>query len=191
MINNRAIITVVALTLICLAASCSQSTLNSSNKISRLNIGPALNDYPCVPKDWKKIETDNFYLYIPLSMKKVNVQGIDSSVWKYEDENIILEIEQRMHTSDLSELEERYESVREFRLLNGESAKLVLVDLNAPKTGNWAVSSDGSTKFTPAKKNLFLGAYYQIHGAVFEAKSGTESSLETSRKILHSIKFIQ
>ncbi|MEJ7848800.1 MAG: hypothetical protein WKF92_12000 [Pyrinomonadaceae bacterium] len=181
--------TIVALILIWLAASCSESMLNSSNTTPRLTIGPALNDYPTIPADWKKVETDNFYFYIPPSMKKIAVQGIDSSVWQYEDENITLEIEQGFHTADLTDLEERYESIEDIRVVNGETARLVLADINAPKTGKWAVNSDGSTKFTPAKKNLFLGAYYQIHGAVFEAVSGTESSLNTSRIILQSIKF--
>jgi len=153
-----------------------------------------------IPKDWQKIETDYFSFSIPQTMKKNDVQGIDSFVMQFESNEITLDIEYGMYSTDLSYGSQHYESQKEVIEIDGEKTVIVSLDYNKPiLSSSGVVNAARPTKVEKVEKNHVVGINLPHKNEVisledspaisFIAKSKTLEAQETAKTIFYSIKF--
>ncbi|CAN5576984.1 hypothetical protein BH10ACI2_BH10ACI2_24320 [soil metagenome] len=143
-----------------------------------------------VPSNWQKIETDNFSLSAPETLKRLDVGGKDTSVWLFEDSTMTLSIEQGDLAGNLDELQQYYESSEISLTIDGRPTKCVYVDWDKPKLVSKAVNSDGTaTEVEKTAKTKGLAVYFPDKKARFSVGAKPEVSSDVSMTILQSIKF--
>ncbi len=153
-----------------------------------------------IPKDWQKIETDEFSFSIPRTMKKNDVHGIDSFVMQFENDEITLDIEYGDYSADLIPLLRDYEGQKEQTIIDGEKTDIVGYDRNKPlNLSNRMVNSDSSTNFIEPNKNYIFGVNFPHKNEIiapedrpaisFVVRCKNLENKETAKTIIYSIKF--
>lgn len=151
-----------------------------------------------IPKDWQKIETEDFSFSIPPTMKDKNVEGIDSFVMEFENDEITLGIEYGDYSQDVVSQLKNYEGQKKATKIDGKEIEVVNYDYDKPIPSNTKMTSNSaeSEKTDKNEKNFVIGVNfpnamksYSRSAISFVARCKTLESRETAEKILYSIKF--
>jgi hypothetical protein len=152
-----------------------------------------------IPKDWQKIETDDFSFSIPPTMKNNNVQGFDSFAMQFENAEIKLDIEYGDYFADIISQLRDYEGQKELITIDGEKTELITYDQNKPiYSTNKTVNAARSPKSEKVEKNYVIGVNFpnsmkSFHQSAisFVARYKNLEAQETAKTIFQSIKFKQ
>ncbi len=158
-----------------------------------------------IPKDWQKIETEDFSFSMPPTMKKNDVQGIDSFMIQFENDEITLNIEYGDYSADVASQLQSYEGQKEQTIIDGENVVIVNYDISKPIlskdrviTKDRMVNAATPEKLEKTKKKYFVGVNFPnkmksfSNSAIsFEVRCKNLESQEIAKTILNSIKFKQ
>ena len=148
-----------------------------------------------IPKGWKLIDLDRFSFLLPESMDDKKVKGIDSQIWRFEDDKISLSIEKGIYTNDFQNLKRSFEVQQEKVVIDGKNVIFFIWDRNKDISGAYMLNKDGSTiPHEVFEKHFAIGVYFQegkrrYTGTNFVITTKTLEGQETAKKILYSIKF--
>ena len=193
---QKILVLLLFLVLMIFSLSCQQQTATSFETVSETS------KIKEIPKDWQKIETNEFSFSILPTMKKNDVQGIDSFVMQFENNEITLDIEYGDYSADLIPHLQEYEGRKETTIIDGEQTEIVSYNRNKSiNLSNRPVNSDGSTNFIEPEKNYIVGANFPHKYEIispedrpaisFVVRCKNLENKETAKIILHSIKFKQ
>jgi hypothetical protein len=140
-------------------------------------------------------------------MKKKDVQGIDSVVLTYEDNEITLDIEYGDYSADVVSHLQNYEGKKIQTTISGENVEIVSYDRNKPMSSPLHMDTredkdlDDSILLYDKEKHYVIGVNFPHKNEVispedrpaisFEVSYKNLEEQETAKKILYSIKFKQ
>ena len=139
-------------------------------------------------ENWKKISNEYFQIQIPSDMKDENIHGIDTEVWKFNSEELILYIE--------SGTNENYEIFRSDYINKPNfSEKSVTIDDRSGYHYQYYSDIDENKLLDEYKNKRYVtGIYFdrvkdKFQSIEFTIHGSTDQSRETADKIFQSIKF--
>jgi hypothetical protein len=137
-----------------------------------------------LPLDWKAFEMGPFVLRGPGDLKKKNVQGYDSTLYKHENKEFSIDIEIGMYSEDSGIHSHQYETGS--TMIDGAPIKYTKTDLNIP-AANAATNADGS-RAQPVEKHLLIEVRFPEERALVSVNYAQESSTRNAMAILQSVR---
>ena len=139
-----------------------------------------------IPKDWKLVNLGGISFILPKSMEDKKAQGIDSAVWRFENDEIMLNIDSGMYSVIFDTM--GFESNNKQVEINGVKGQFFTIDYTKPKSkmANDELSEDELQK-------PFLNAVVFTRGknsySSFWVQYKSSEQEEIAKQILQSIKF--
>ncbi|HEX8250520.1 MAG TPA: hypothetical protein VF599_20260 [Pyrinomonadaceae bacterium] len=127
-----------------------------------------------VPKDWMKFDNGIFSFYAPKTLKKQDIDGIDSFFEEYKDENQIVSFDFGIYRNSAGNCEKPISAT-----IDGKSAKICFYEDS---------ENDEDKKYMTAIAFQKLGKSGQSHLTFWVLSKNTELQKE-AEKIVRSIKF--
>jgi hypothetical protein len=135
------------------------------------------------PKEWKKIELENFSFSIPADMEKIDVQEIDSAIWEYNNNNIRLVVDFGRYSNDLQLYLRQPDYHEEFFVIAGKKAKIASFRLD----DSFTTPVDRDYRFIAAAH--FPKLDDSPRRLTFSASCKSPDAQEIAKTIFHSIEF--
>lgn len=136
-----------------------------------------------VPNDWEKIEIKYLTFYAPPNTKKESLPGIDSEVWSFSCDGILLDIDWGLYSNDLNQYRNQPDYSEETTVISNRKAKLCQFRLDSSS----ATSSNESLKFISCV--YFPDTGIGMNKLVFWANCKGRGEQEIARTIFQSIQF--
>ncbi len=142
-----------------------------------------------IPKGWKSVDLGYFSFILPESMEDKKARGIDSQVWRFEDDEIKLQIDRGMYEVDFAYGGAGFKKETKWIELDGVKGKFFTIDYTKSFR-----SKDHELSETQ-KEKPFLQAivFYEdenSYSSFWVTYKKTEQK-DIAEKILYSIKFKQ
>jgi hypothetical protein len=129
---------------------------------------------------WRKVETEQFSFSIPASMKEYPVRAYDSSVWRYADEKITLEVQYGLYPDDLEFFSTQPDFRKETVTIDGLKAKQITFRMDESLASHYTgvgkyvaaiyfpdLANDGSEDEMNAQANCESTAEQQVVKEIF------------------------
>lgn len=140
-----------------------------------------------ISEDWKLIDLRNFSFILPKTMEDKKIQGIDSAVWRFEDEEMILNIDSGRYNVDFSD-REAFESLTKPIEINGFRGHYFYINYLKPKSPQVEIYEIFKQK--PLQEAIVF-RHDKYSYTTFWVLYKNPEQQEISNKILYSIKFKQ
>jgi hypothetical protein len=98
--------------------------------LTRTNVRVIRHDSAGVPRNWKTVELSDFSFSLPPDMRDEEVKGIDSAVWQYRNDGMILTIDYGMYSNSLESYKSQPGHHEEWFLIGGKRAKICTFQLD-------------------------------------------------------------
>jgi hypothetical protein len=145
---------------------------------------PAQEPLAQVPPRWQRTDLGRFSLSLPPDMKKVDVKGIDSSVWEFKNSGTTLAIDLGSYYSeDLSTYKDWPDFHEEEVKIDSRTGKLCTFR-HSP---DFMDSADGDRVYIATLGFSDIG--FGKNGLTFWIASNTVEGQQTAKTIFNSIKF--
>lgn len=179
--------TIFFVLLLGLGSACARNSVVNNNILTKLTPSPTPIQELAIPSNWKTFQIGPFQVLGPDSMKKKNVKGIDSEVYRYENKEFFFDIaigDYECVDGKLSETFSEHENGS--IMINNKEVKFTKYDINKP-SGYAATNADGS-RSKPVEKHLVLEACIPKKNALVSIGYAEESSTHLAMAMLQSIR---
>ncbi len=138
-----------------------------------------------ISNDWKLVDLDSFSFILPESMEDKKARGIDSSVWRFESDDIKLVIDSGMYKVTFPDAED-FESSTKQVVVDKIKGQYFAINYSKPKSLEAEIDEKDKQKpYLEAivfKRNKYLFSSFWV-----QYKNPNQK--EIAEKILYSIKF--
>lgn len=138
-----------------------------------------------IPKGWRLVNLNSFSFLLPESMKDQKAQGIDSAVWRFEDDKMILFIERGVYEVVVPDRED-FENLTKSIEINGVKGKYFSINYLKPKSPQTEINEKDEQK--PFLEEIVFKHKKYSYISFFVQYKNLEQQ-ETAKQILYSIKF--
>lgn len=138
-----------------------------------------------IPDGWTKIDLDSFSFFAPSDLKNQKVRGIDSTVWKFRNREMTLDLDYGRYSNDLQFYADQPDYHTEWLRIDGKKAKIA----------SWRMS-DAYLADCPKKGRGYVAAVYfpDLGGSgttklTFWASCIDSATRDSARKVFLSVRF--
>lgn len=156
-----------------------------SSKISKSKTSNSYKSRIQIQKGWRLVDLGNFSFLLPEVMKDQNAKGIDSEVWEFKDETMLLMIDSGMYKMGFSEIEE-FENQKKTIKIDGTEGQYFYINFLKPKSPNSKIEKEEKEK--PFAEGIIFNRGKNFYSSFWIQYKSAENQ-KIVKNILYSIKF--